>query len=112
MNEPPVPYVPPPSAPPTRTYFWNMPDEIQGKVFKMAGRSLLSEIDNIEYRQDQNDRRLGTTTADTLAYVEEVNPDFLELLERNERRHNIYERARLRRIAVFNQLGRMHNELY
>ena len=94
------------------TEFTDLPDDVLKMIMDEALLKNIQSITSLTARQNADDRRLGTATPATIEYLERNNPQFLEEITRRQKVYDIYEKAKVKRIATNLFITEFNNRLF
>ena len=94
------------------TEFTDLPDDVLKMIMDEALLKNIQSITSLTARQNADDRRLGTATPATIEYLERNNPEFLEEITRRQKVYDIYEKAKVMRIATNLFITEINNRLF
>ena len=94
------------------TRFTDLPDEIKKMIMDKALLKNVESIANLQLRQDLDDRRTGLLDSATAERIRQNQPEFYERISRTQKIYDIYEQAKVKRIATNLWINEFNNRLF
>jgi hypothetical protein len=94
------------------TRFTDLPDEIKKMIMDKALLKNVESIANLQLRQDLDDRRMGLLDSATAERIRQNDPEFYGEITQRQRIYDIYEEAKVKRIATNLWITDFNNRLF